>query len=149
MNTNERPSRPKVNKKPRKLRPSAVPDEVIALALVAYHGKQYLAAEHVGLSGATVSERIQKSPYLQAVVKQAREKLLDEMEESLRMQAIDRNNITATIFYLKTKGKERGYQETSQLVVSPEYKDAVDNTLLLVSRAQDERKQSKIIDIKP
>ena len=52
-------------------------------------------------------------------VKDAGESLLDESEFQL-MTAIKSGNMTAIIFHLKTKGRKRGYNESTQLeIVKP------------------------------
>ena len=50
------------------------------------------------------------------------EELLDLAEHSLLSEIQDKttkNHITAVIFFLKTKGKKRGYSESMQLEVKP------------------------------
>ena len=50
------------------------------------------------------------------------EELLDLAEHSLLSEIKDnttKNHITAVIFFLKTKGKKRGYSESMQLEVKP------------------------------
>jgi len=49
-----------------------------------------------------------------AAVDQLAEQSIDFAESSL-MQQIKDGNTTATIFYLKTKGKKRGYVETQEI----------------------------------
>ena len=44
---------------------------------------------------------------------EAREDTLDFVESKL-MKAIDDGNVTAMIFFLKTRGKSRGYSERSE-----------------------------------
>ena len=44
---------------------------------------------------------------------EARENTLDFVESKL-MKAIDDGNLTAIIFFLKTRGKSRGYSERSE-----------------------------------
>ena len=52
-----------------------------------------------------------KKPEFKAEVEAINESSLDYVESKL-MTAIQNDNITAIIFYLKTKGKKRGYIET-------------------------------------
>lgn len=52
-----------------------------------------------------------RNPEFKAEVEAINESSLDYVESKL-MTAIQQDNITAIIFYLKTKGKKRGYIET-------------------------------------
>lgn len=52
----------------------------------------------------------EKSPALQRMLDDADESLLDWAETKL-IEQINENNLTALIFFLKTKGKKRGYIE--------------------------------------
>lgn len=48
-----------------------------------------------------------------ALIEDAQESLIDYAETKLHQSIMD-GNLTATIFYLKTKGKNRGYIETQE-----------------------------------
>lgn len=69
-----------------------------------------LTAEQLNISRRTLSRWREKYPELNNEMKEAEEGLLDLSETKL-MQAINEGNLTAIIFYLKTKGKSRGYIE--------------------------------------
>ena len=56
---------------------------------------------------------MERYPSLKEVLSDAREDALD-LAESKLMKAIDDGNITAIIFFLKTRGKSRGYSERSE-----------------------------------
>lgn len=102
--------------KPRKTRPDAIPDELVAKALIACAGRIYHAAEQVGLAGSSVHERIKKSPYLQQIREEALQKRLDAFEKALDKLAFgqEEHSLGAICFGLKTLGKSRGYVETQQ-----------------------------------
>lgn len=72
------------------------------------------AAQLLGVTRQAVSRRVQKSPKLQAVIKEVEESSLD-LGESKLLQAMNKGNMAAIIFYLKTKGKSRGYVERSEV----------------------------------
>lgn len=61
-----------------------------------------------------------KKPDFKAAVDAINEASIDYVESKL-MTAIQNDNITAIIFYLKTKGKKRGYIETieNQITTNP------------------------------
>jgi predicted transcriptional regulator len=89
---------------------SRITDEQIAEALRASGGLQTPAAKMLGVSQQMISSRIRKSPYLLEVRREVEEALLDIAETQL-VQQIKKGRIGAIIFYLKCKGKSRGYIE--------------------------------------
>lgn len=76
------------------------------------------AAKILGVAPSTVTKHVQKSEFLQSVVLEANEKQLDRAEEVLAT-LIEQGELGAVIFYLKCKGKNRGFVERSEVVVSP------------------------------
>lgn len=58
------------------------------------------------------NEEFQKE--VDKALEQAHEKTTDYAEDKL-FEAMERNELTATIFYLKTKGKKRGYVERQEI----------------------------------
>ncbi|MFH2041684.1 MAG: helix-turn-helix domain-containing protein [Acidobacteriota bacterium] len=72
------------------------------------------AAQLLGLTRQAVSERVRKSKRLQAALVDIEETTLD-LGESKLISAINKGNMTAIIFYLKTKGKKRGYVERNEV----------------------------------
>ncbi|MBY0562446.1 hypothetical protein [Hyphomicrobium sp.] len=72
------------------------------------------AADILKTSRQTVAKYIENSEELQQALEQVNHRTLDIAESKL-MSAINSGNLTATIFYLKTKGKSRGYTERSEL----------------------------------
>ena len=97
-----------------KKRSRALTDDEIANALRKHHGFQWLAAEELGVMPQTISAAIAKSPYLQQTYLDLNEKKLDEAEKTLRELILEEKNIAAVAFYLKCKGKRRGYIEVEQ-----------------------------------
>lgn len=68
------------------------------------------ACRQTGVSRAWHYEQLQKDPDYRAQVVSLAEMAIDFAESKLHKQ-IDDNNTAATIFYLKTKAKHRGYVE--------------------------------------
>lgn len=58
----------------------------------------------------TVANYVERHPELRAVEAQTREALLDLAEGNI-VRGINAGDATSTIFYLKTKGKHRGYTQ--------------------------------------
>lgn len=86
----------------------------IEAALRASGGFQCLAAEQLGCSNANICNWIKRTPRLQKALKEIEEQKLDFCESKL-MENISKNDVPSIFFYLKCKGKNRGYVE-KQLV---------------------------------
>lgn len=63
----------------------------------------------------TVKNYVERSPKLQKVKSEVEEATLDLAENKL-IGAMQDGNLTAVIFYLKCKGKSRGYVEKSEII---------------------------------
>lgn len=85
----------------------------IKAALKASAGNVTEAARALGISRSALYQRINNSAELQAALVDAREELVDLAESALRKR-IQRGDITAIIFTLKTLGKARGYVERQE-----------------------------------
>lgn len=93
-------------------------DDIIT-ALLACNGVLSKAAIMLGMNRQTLSDNVKDDEEFDMVRKQAREALTDLAEDKLAL-AIEKGNLTATIFYLKTKGRDRGYSERRDLSVAIE-----------------------------
>lgn len=111
---------PVLDETPKRVKYGSVTDEMIAKALFESHGLQWLAAEAVGISGSSMCVRIKNSPYLQEALKHAIERRVDRAERALRNLIEEKEEFPAICFFLKTRGKHRGYEETSTLSVDPD-----------------------------
>jgi len=72
------------------------------------------AAKELGCCYQTVSTCVRESPYLQKVKQEIEEEILDIAEIQL-IKKIRKGNIGAISFYLKYKGKDRGYTERHEI----------------------------------
>lgn len=88
----------------------------VAAALQESNGFQTEAARILGCSHTSVRRYLEKYPSLREVLEEQQEKLLDFAESKL-IQAIKSGEIAAIIFYLKTKGRARGYVEKTELTL--------------------------------
>jgi len=73
-----------------------------------------IAAKQLGISQPGLSRRIQKSEKLKEVLAETREQYLD-LAESKLISAVKGGESWAICFYLKCKGKDRGYVERQQV----------------------------------
>jgi len=88
--------------------------EKICRALRESKGLLTLAAQKAGVSYWTVWRYSKDFPSVAKAVEESKEGMLDFAEGKL-YKAISEDNLTAIIFFLKTKGKQRGYIERSEL----------------------------------
>lgn len=84
--------------------------EQVSTALTDANGFVTIAAKNLRCQTCTVNEYIKRFPELKAVLDDARAATLDVAESQL-MKLIEQGNVTAIIFFLKTQGRTRGYQE--------------------------------------
>ena len=89
-------------------------DDQIAEALISTSGIRTDAAVLLKCSRSTIKRYIDRSEVLARIEREAVEQLLD-LAESKLADAINAGNLTAIMFYLKTKGKHRGYTERHQV----------------------------------
>ena len=92
--------------------------EQIETALRASAGIRSAAAMKLGCAPSTITNYIDRHPSLRLVEAEIVNQNLDLAETKL-LGAIRDGNLTAVIFYLKTKGKTRGYTERAE-VTGPE-----------------------------
>ena len=87
---------------------------LIIEAIVEAHGLLSDAARALGCSRKTLYSYMDEFPEVREAYEDANEKTKDFAESKL-FDAISKGNITAIIFYLKTKAKDRGYIERQEL----------------------------------
>lgn len=85
----------------------------LLLALEKSLGVVTTACKTVGLDRTTFYRYLQDDPEFKASVDDIENVAIDFAESKLHKQ-IEKGDTTATIFYLKTKGKKRGYVEKQE-----------------------------------
>lgn len=83
----------------------------LILAIEKTRGNFSAIARILGITRPAVSQRVKRDPALQALVAEAREKLLDSAEAGLA-QAVRAKKPWAIKFVLSTVGRSRGYTKT-------------------------------------
>ena len=91
------------------------------------------ACKQVGIARSTFYEYLKSDKKFADNVKDIQDIALDFAESQLHKQ-IQSGNTSATIFYLKTKGKKRGYVERSEIV----HDGAIKSTLIEWKPSQEE-----------
>ena len=87
-------------------------------ALRECHGMLYLAARRLKCSPNTIKVRLTKEPALQAVIDAEHGLATDTVELKL-FQAASNGEPWAVQFYLRTKGRSRGYGDRQEITGSP------------------------------
>jgi hypothetical protein len=85
------------------------PDEVAAV-IRAQAGLTTYAARALGMSHDTIKRYIRDFPVCEQAFEDTRAEVLD-LAESTLYKAIKAGDMQATLFYLKTQGRSRGYSE--------------------------------------
>ncbi|MCM3903666.1 MAG: hypothetical protein ND866_18350 [Pyrinomonadaceae bacterium] len=84
-------------------------------ALIRNDGNMASTARAFGCSRALVWQHVDKDPKLRELTDDLNETFIDEAESQLYKHIRD-GNVVATIFFLKTKARHRGYSERLELV---------------------------------
>lgn len=85
--------------------------KIVESLLIKHEGNVARTADSLGASRGALRNFIDRSPHLQEVVAQCRERLIDELEESVWTRARKSNDTGLQAFLLKTIGKSRGYDQ--------------------------------------
>lgn len=88
--------------------------ELFLKLLVRNAGNKSKACKAMNMSRQTVYNWMDDDPEFKKQVDEVEEILIDDAESAL-MKAIKDGNVTAIIFFLKTKGKSRGYVESMDM----------------------------------
>jgi hypothetical protein len=99
---------------------NTVKKEAMLQALNKTLGLVSQAAKIVGIDRTTHYNWLLNDEEYKLAVESTNDLVLDMAESSLYKQ-INQGNTAATIFYLKTRGKKRGYQEGEQLMIQPKH----------------------------
>lgn len=101
-------------------------DEKIIKALNENCGIIKAAAKKLRLDRGTLSDWIKVSPTLTAALNNANEEFLDVAESALKTN-IDAGREASIIFFLKTRGRKRGYVEQIQITNKDNINDHIEN----------------------
>lgn len=79
--------------------------------IIKTHGNLSRVADALGTTRGTVRRRCDNDPELKAVLEDSRERIIDELEESVWDRAKSGTDTTLQLFLLKTQAKHRGYDQ--------------------------------------
>lgn len=86
--------------------------KVIGDLIVKCQGNLSRVADTLGSSRGAIRNVVDRHPDLQQLLKDCRERQLDQLEDSVFDRAIESNDTTLQLFLLKTQGKHRGYEQS-------------------------------------
>ena len=86
-------------------------EKVIAKLIVECTGNISRVADMLGSNRGSVRAMIDRHPHLVELLRQSRERQLDQLEQSVFDRAIEEKDTTLQLFLLKTQGKSRGYDQ--------------------------------------
>lgn len=117
--------------------------ELVAVAIYEARGMLSVAARKLGTSVRVVKGFVDKHEICQVAAMEADEMLLDFVEAKL-FQKIKAGDIASIIFFLRTKGKHRGYTEK---IVDDEKDPAAKRATLLEQEEQQRLLEDRLRDI--
>lgn len=86
-------------------------DQVASL-INKYVGNVSMVADALGAARGSIRGFIDRHPDLVDLLKQTRERQLDQLEKAVFERAVESNDTTLQLFLLKTQGKSRGYEQS-------------------------------------
>lgn len=102
----------KIGEKAKRPRPGMPFDKnQIELLIVKHTGNLSRVADAIGSSRGAIRNFVDKHADLQQLLKDQRERQIDELEESVFDRAIETNDTTLQLFLLKTQARHRGYDQ--------------------------------------
>ena len=78
------------------------------------HGNVTAAASRLGVNRRTISRWMNRHPHLRQLVDAERDRILDKAEQNV-FEAVERGDLRASWFVLRTLGKDRGYAERTEV----------------------------------
>lgn len=84
---------------------------VIADLIVKLQGNLSRVADTIGSTRGAIRGVVDRHQDLQELLKQARERQLDDLEQAVFDRAQDSNDTTLQLFILKTQGRHRGWDQ--------------------------------------
>lgn len=85
--------------------------EDIKRLIIETHGNLSRVADALGTTRGTVRRRCDTDPELKQTLEDARERIIDELEESVWDRALESKDTTLQLFLLKTQARHRGYDQ--------------------------------------
>ena len=103
----------KLGEKAKKPKPGMPFDKnMIMNQILKYEGNLSRVADSIGSSRGAVRNFVDRHEDVKQVLKDCRERQIDDLEDSVFQRAKDSNDTTLQLFVLKTQGKHRGWEQS-------------------------------------
>lgn len=86
--------------------------QVILDLILKFEGNLSRVADSIGSSRGAIRNFVDRDEELKQILKDCRERQLDELERSVFQRAVESNDTTLQLFVLKTQGKHRGWEQS-------------------------------------
>lgn len=96
--------------------------------IIRYGGNLTLVAKAMKAARGSIQRLVRTHPDIKAIVEEAREIQVDDIEDTFLKQA-KAGDTTALIFFLKTRGKDRGYAQDYNTSVDTAARKAIEFAL--------------------
>lgn len=106
----------------------ALDKEKIKELLIKYRGNVTRVAVALKCARGSLQRIIRTNPDVKEVLEEARERVIDEVEDAFTQRAI-KGDTTAAIFFLKTRARERGYDQDYRADIEAVTRAALDFAL--------------------
>lgn len=84
--------------------------EKLKALIIEYHGNLTRVAKSLGCARNSIKRIVNTDASVKEVLEESRERTVDEVEDAFTKRAIA-GDTTASIFFLKTRARERGYDQ--------------------------------------
>lgn len=108
-----KPSRKGHTRMPRGSKPK-VPPSAMAESIVRNRGQLEVVADELGLTVRAIYNYRDRYPVVKDALEETRERTYEVVKRRL-LDLIDEGNVAATIFWLKTQGRDKGWSERYEL----------------------------------
>ncbi len=102
--------------------------EKVKEQIIKYKGNLTKVAQAFRCARQTITRIVRVNPDVKEVVDEARERIIDDVEDAFIQKAI-RGDTTASIFFLKTRARERGYDQDFRADIESVTRAALDFAL--------------------
>jgi hypothetical protein len=130
----------KIGEKAKRPKPGMPFDkETIEKLIIEQCGNLSRVADRIGSSRGAIRNFVDRHEDLKAILKDCRERQIDELEASVFDRAVDSNDTTLQLFVLKTQGKHRGWEQSESKDVAKDIASAAFDYILNKSKNPAER----------
>jgi len=110
---NPKTSKGGIAKRPHKGHP--ISSDTVLELIRKYRGNISYVADALGSARSSIRDKINREPILKQALEDSRERLLDQLEDTVWDRAVESNDTSLQTFILKTQGRKRGWEPNEQM----------------------------------